>query len=134
MKKLLVGVLLLFNIHCYSQLTTIVNNEYNEIIDTEYNEVSKLHISVLEKITYIEVDLDGNGDGEDNIIFRYKLDSGPTLSWNYLSQTYNIIFTLKHNNNSPVGGLIDFNTKSIMLFYGDGSSVLYMGEGVNINI
>jgi hypothetical protein len=41
---------------------------------------------------------------------------------------------LLEQGDSPIGAIIDNSTSSILLLFGDGSSLLYIGEGIKIII
>ena len=134
MKKLITLLLLSLSLSIYSQVTTVVTDDKGNQTNVFYDELGIITVSLQEKITQIEIDFDGGEKDSDDIILKYHIIQGPTLMWNPDVNSYNIVFTLKHKGSNPVGGLIDLHTQSLMLFYSDGSTLLYMGKGVIINL
>lgn len=134
MRKLILLVLVSLSISSFSQVTTVVTDDYGIQTNAYYDEFGIITVSLQESITKIEIDLDGGEKDSDDIILKYLIIQGPTLMWNHHSQTYNIVFTLFSIGNNPIGGLIDLQSHSLMLFYSDGSTLLYIGDGVLINL
>ena len=135
MKKfILVIALQLLTLYSLSQVTTVVTDDQGVQTNVFYDHEGIITVSLQEKITQIEIDFDGEQKDQNDIILKYNINQGPTLMWNDDVKNYNIVFTLYHKGSNPVGGLIDLHTHSIMLFYSDGSTLLYMGEGVIINL
>lgn len=134
MRKFLTIILILFSTLGISQVTTMVNDENNNLISSFFDEEAIVSVLFVDKMTHIEIDLNGGDKESDDIILRYEISRGPNIMWNNISFTYNIVFNIKSSGNNPAGGLIDIHSGSIMLFYRDGSSILYTGEGVSVSI
>lgn len=134
MKNLILAILFILSLSNFSQVTTVVTDENNIQTNVFYGESGTITVTLQEQITQIEIDLDGGDKDSDDIILRYSIHQGPNLMWNSQVKRYNIVFTMHSNGNNPIGGLIDLEINSLMLFYIDGSTILYIGNGVIINL
>ncbi len=119
---ILVLAFLLLAVCALSQVTTVVTDDQGVQTNVFYDHEGVITVSLQEKITQIEIDFDGEGKDQNDIILKYHINQGPTLMWNDDVKNYNIVFTLYHKGSNPVGGLIDLHTRRIMLFYSDGST------------
>lgn len=116
----------------YTQIASISTNLNNVETSSFYNEKGIIRINLTENYLQLFIDLDNYEEEYESIKLNYKLSSIPILLYNQDFEVYNILFDLQSIINEPIGGLIDFSSNSILLFYDDGSSLLYIGEGVEI--
>lgn len=133
MKNLLLLLLLNLTIICNSQVATITSDSNNVETSSFYNERGQIRITFFE--TKIQLDIQLQGEEYNSLRLNYELLGLPVLLYNENSQQYNILFDIiSKGKDKPIGGLIDPSTNSIMLFYDDGSTLLYIGEGIKIII
>lgn len=127
MKNILLFFLLI-QFQSYSQVSTITYDSLDIETSSFYDELGSIRVNLFENSIQININL-----GEEPSILNYQFITKPILSYNYNTENYNILFDIK-DRNSPIAGLLDISTNSIMLFFTDGSSLLYIGEGVKIII
>lgn len=132
MKNLLLLLLLNLTIICNGQVATISSDSNNVETSSFYNERGIVRITFFE--TKIQLNIDLDGEEFNSLKLNYELLTIPVLMYNVHSDQYNILFTLITDGDKPIGGLVDPSTNSIMLFYNDGSTLLYIGEGIKIII
>lgn len=134
MKNLLLLIFCIIYYTCYTQIASISTDLNNIETSSFYDEKGIIRINLTENYLQLFIDLDNYDEEYESIKLNYKLSSIPILLYNQDFEVYNILFDLQSIINEPIGGLIDFSSNSILLFYDDGSSLLYIGEGITIII
>lgn len=132
MKNLIIIICLLFTINSKAQVSTICLDSNDVETISVYNENGIVRLSLLDKEVELYIDLDGVNTLYKSTTAKYILEGKPALLYNIDTENYNILFDLKSNNNSPIAALLDISTNCIIFYYSDGSSLLYIGEGVRI--
>lgn len=132
MKNILLILLCVIYYTTYTQIASISTNLNNVGTSSFYNEKGIIRINLTENYLQLSIDLDSYEEEYETIKLNYKLSSIPILLYNHNFEVYHILFDLQSIVNEPIGGLIDLSSNSITLFYDDGSTLLYIGEGIEI--
>jgi len=117
-----------------AQLQTIVLDKHDEISSNTFVENGTLIVELTTTELQLELDWDGAGTAHNLIVVTYKLSGTATRLWNEAESGYNTLFDFSAGNDNAIGGLISPVTNSIMLFYADKSSLIYLGSGLQLLI
>jgi hypothetical protein len=93
-----------------------------------------MRVTLSQESLHIYLDLDNAGTKYKPFYYNYLFLEQPVLIYNEDTLNYNILVNLLEQGDSPIGAIIDNSTSSILLLFGDGSSLLYIGEGIKIII
>jgi alpha-D-ribose 1-methylphosphonate 5-triphosphate synthase subunit PhnH len=135
MKKFTITVIIMCaTFFASAQLQTIVLDKHDEISSNTLVENGTLIVKLTATELQLELDWDGTGTAHNLIVATYKLSGTATLLWNEAESGYNTLFDFSVGNDHAIGGLISPVTNSIMLFYADKSSLMYLGTGLQLLI
>lgn len=131
-----ITLLILFTLHftVNSQVSTISYDKDNVETFSSYDEQAVMRVTLNDKSLHIFLDLDNTGTKYKSFYYNYLFLEQPVLMYNEDTLNYNILVNLLEQGDSPIGAIIDISTNSILLLFGDGSSLLYIGEGIKIII